>query len=62
MQGDTLTLTCATENASIAYRLVKGRWLLYTKPVVVEEPATVEVRAIRLGWKASKVVSREIGK
>jgi N-sulfoglucosamine sulfohydrolase len=62
MQGETLTLTCATEGASIAYRLGRGRWLLYTKPVVIEEPATVQVQAIRLGWKASKVVSREIGK
>jgi hypothetical protein len=28
---------------------------------VIEELATVEVQAIRLGWKASRVVSREIG-
>jgi hypothetical protein len=56
-----VTLSCATEGASLAYRLGKGRWLLYTKPLVIEELATVEVQAIRLGWKASRVVSREIG-
>ncbi|MPY90365.1 MAG: sulfatase-like hydrolase/transferase [Luteitalea sp.] len=62
VQGETVIITSATEGASIAYRLGGGRWLLYTKPLVIDAPATVEMQAVRLGWKASRVVSQEIGR
>ncbi|MEM8524366.1 MAG: sulfatase [Bacteroidota bacterium] len=56
LQGLQIELTCATEGASIAYRLNKnGRWLLYTEPFSVKGVRQVESKAIRLGWKESEL-------
>jgi hypothetical protein len=52
----TLTLTCPTEGASIAYTTDEGKnphWLLYSKPITIEKSVTVRARACRIGWKDS---------
>jgi hypothetical protein len=52
-------IRCATDGASIAYRVapssskVLGRWLLYTQPVPLAKGAAIEARACRLGFKES---------
>jgi N-sulfoglucosamine sulfohydrolase len=55
------TITCATEGASIAYRLdsmPKNVWELYTQPVDVSLDAKISAQAFRLGYKESEVVSQ----
>jgi len=50
-------INCATEGASITYRLDKnGRWLLYHEPFAIQKGTTVKAQAIRLGWKPSAIV------
>jgi len=62
-----LTITCATEGASIGFRSksIKGKkpsgsgkmpWTVYNGPVVVEATAPIEVVAHRIGFKPSKRV------
>lgn len=55
-------LTCATEGASIAYTTDDGekpRWLLYTGELTLKRPATLRVKACRLGYLDSdKVVKK----
>jgi N-sulfoglucosamine sulfohydrolase len=55
-----ISLQCATEGASIAYRLSKSsRWLLYNKPFSASGTGTVSTTAIRLGWKPSPTVEKK---
>jgi uncharacterized sulfatase len=52
----TVTLTCATEGASIAYTTDAAKtphWLLYSTPLVLGKSATLRARACRIGWKDS---------
>ena len=57
----TISIHCATESASIAYRLSKSsRWLLYSKPFSLTGPTTISTTAIRLGWKPSPTVELKI--
>ncbi len=49
-------LSCATEGASIGYRIDEGRWQLYTQPVVIPAGAEVEAKAVRYGWEESDLV------
>jgi N-sulfoglucosamine sulfohydrolase len=57
------TIRCATEGASIAYRVAPardvdfGRWLLYSRPVALAPGAVIEARACRLGFKDSGTVT-----
>lgn len=54
-----VTLTCATEGASIGYTLEAGddaHWLLYTGPIMLDAPGTLRVRAIRYGFAESAEV------
>jgi arylsulfatase A-like enzyme len=49
-------ISCATEGASIGYRLgEQGRWLIYTGPVLLEPGAVLQAKAIRLGYKESEM-------
>ena len=51
-----VTLACASEGASIAYRRAgEERWQLYTETFGVTEGTRIETQAIRLGWKPSGV-------
>ncbi|ARA94664.1 sulfatase [Rhodothermaceae bacterium RA] len=58
----TVTISCPTEGASIAYTTETGddpHWLLYTEPLVVEPGTTVRARAIRYGYAESEEVRSE---
>jgi len=53
-----LTITCPTLGASIVYKKSKDqRWLLYHRPLEIEENQTIEATAIRYGYKQSPVVN-----
>jgi len=55
------TIRCATEGASVAYRIGQsGRWLLYTEPVALARGQTVQAQACRIGFRDSQQVSRTI--
>ena len=52
----TVTITCPTDGASIAWTTDEGKkphWLLYSKPIPLAKGATLRARACRLGWKDS---------
>ncbi len=58
----TVRITCATEGASIGYRLgSSGRWLLYTEPVRLAGGTELWTRAIRIGYKPSGEVHKIVG-
>jgi arylsulfatase A-like enzyme len=47
------SVRCATDGASLAYRIDGGPWRLYVEPFAVAPGATVEARAVRYGWAES---------
>jgi arylsulfatase A-like enzyme len=59
-----LQLQCATQGASIAYRMdgdPPDRWRLYTEPIALPSGTTVvRTRAHRIGYKASQTVAASI--
>ena len=57
IEGDRARVACATEGASIEYRVEGGRWRLYTEPVRVEPGQRVSARAQRHGWEMSEETS-----
>ena len=58
----TVRITCATEGASIGYRLGSdGRWLLYTEPVRLAGGTELWTRAVRIGYKPSGEVHKIVG-
>jgi len=54
----TVTISCPTEGASIAYTADTGgqaKWMLYHEPIrLLDRTTTLRARAIRLGYKESK--------
>ena len=58
-QNNTIVLSCATEGASIAYQLSDAigtdYWQLYSKPLLLQPQEKISTRAIRIGYKASKI-------
>ena len=53
----TVSITCPTEGASIAYTMEAGKtphWELYTKPFTVTQPGSLRTKACRLGFKDSE--------
>lgn len=61
-EGMKIKLACPTEGASLAYTTDAGpnaTWLLYGGEITLERPATVRVRACRLGYKDSAEVMAE---
>jgi hypothetical protein len=53
----TVKIGCATEGASIGYRLGdKERWLIYAEPVLLETGAVLQTKAIRIGYSESEMV------
>ncbi len=62
LQGATLTLACATEGASIGYKVIAANgevpeaWSVYTAPVTIPEGASVMAKAHRIGFLPSQVV------
>jgi hypothetical protein len=63
--GGKVSIACATEGASIGYRLAKsGPWRVYVEPFSVKQDVTIQVVAHRIGWKramASITVQAQIG-
>lgn len=58
----TVKITCATEGASIGYRLgKKQRWLIYTKPIRLDVGTELQTRAIRIGYKPGEEVHKLVG-
>ena len=57
--GSTATarITCLTQGVSIAYKVDKGQWLLYSKPVTLKEGQKLTTKACRLGFKDSEEVT-----
>ncbi|WP_282035744.1 sulfatase family protein [Saccharicrinis aurantiacus] len=61
IENQLVTITCATEGASIGYRIVKkgkkaqGPWEIYTNPFNVPQGITLQVQAHRIGFKANTV-------
>ena len=54
-------ISCETEGASIGYMLNdKGTWLLYSGPIHVPGNTKISVQAIRIGYKPSAVIEREL--
>ena len=54
-------ISCNTEGASIGYMLNDtGMWLLYSHPLEVPGDTKISVQAIRIGYKPSQVVTREL--
>ena len=54
-------ISCDTDGASIGYMLNDtGRWLLYSGPLEVPGDTKISVQAIRIGYKPSPVVTREL--
>jgi hypothetical protein len=56
--GLRMWLSCGTRGASIAYRIrgTDADWEIYSSPIAVHVGDTVEARAVRYGFRASKVV------
>lgn len=52
----TLAIEESSEGGSIGYRLDGGSWQLYTGQIDVSKAKTIEVKAVRYGWKESDVV------
>ncbi len=50
-----------TDGASIAYRFAeKEPWQLYTEPIALKKQQKVEALAIRIGWKESEKVQKQL--
>jgi hypothetical protein len=64
--GGTVTLACATQGASIAWRIggdAKSNtgWELYVKPVRVGPQEVLYAKACRIGFRGSNVVTFKLG-
>ena len=62
MNNDKITLSSATEGASIGYKFIEkgsdpafSNWMVYTEPFKLEEDMELVVKAHRIGFKASEV-------
>lgn len=57
------TVSCATDGASIGYRLVTdgeaGPWLIYTGDVMINPGQAIEAKAVRYGYKESAIAVAE---
>ncbi|MBX2874297.1 MAG: sulfatase [Saprospiraceae bacterium] len=57
---DKLSLSCATEGASLAFRIVQegeklGTWQVYTDPIVLKDNEQIEYVADRIGYRPSAI-------
>ncbi len=62
VENGKATIRCATEGASIAYRVNKDipagdgrRWLLYTCPIAVSAGDAIQAQGCRLGYRDSEI-------
>lgn len=64
--GGTVTLACATEGSSIAYRVGgdpkdKTGWLVYDRPVSLKPGETLYAKACRIGFHDSDLMTFKLG-
>ena len=52
-----VSLTVATDGASIGYKKNNGAWEIYTKPIRLEKTDTLLAKAIRYGYKESEEIA-----
>jgi len=56
-------IRCATDGASIGYRLTNdGPWQLYSKPIKCESGDMLQAKAIRIGYKESRIAKMAISR
>lgn len=55
--GNTVTISCATEGASIQYKLGNGSWQTYSAPFALTESCTVYAKATKSGMSDSAETS-----
>jgi hypothetical protein len=61
IEGKRAIIRCATDGASIGYRLSKdGPWKLYSKPIPLKGVDMLQAKAIRIGFKESQAVPRRL--
>ena len=61
MEAKKAIIECATEGASIGYRLSDdGPWQLYSKPIKREGIAMLQAKAIRIGCKESRIATTHL--
>lgn len=54
-----VTIKCTTEGASIGYRIDdETSWQLYSRPFTIRNGQAIQAKAIRIGYKESKVIDR----
>jgi len=53
-------ITCPTKGGSIGFRVnPQGRWLVYTKPLLLTPDINLQAKAIRIGYSESEMVQLE---
>ena len=57
VERSRIVATCATEGASIGYRVGDGPWRLYRAPIEATTGARVTAKAVRYGYSESEPVS-----
>ncbi len=61
VKDNNLYIQSKTEGASIAYRFAADEpWQLYVEPLALRKQQKVEALAIRIGWKESKKVQKQL--
>jgi N-sulfoglucosamine sulfohydrolase len=61
MANGRLTVEGSVDGSSLGYRVDGNHWLLYSGPTELSKADTIEVKAVRYGWKASEVIELEPG-
>ena len=54
--GTEISFTCATEGATILYKIGTGEWIEYTAPIAITEDTTFTVKAVKEGMEDSAEV------
>lgn len=60
LSNDAIILSTPVDGASIGYRFDNRLWRIYDHPVPIRKNATLEAKAVRYGWKESKIVKKRM--
>lgn len=66
ISDEKVNITCATEGASIGYKIIKPdgttskAWKIYQNPIVVPNDAKIRVQAHRIGFRASETLIQKL--
>ena len=61
-EDNKITIGCATEGASIGYKMDDGPWMIYDKPIEAGNANKITAKAIRYGYKTSDEVELKLQK